>query len=69
VIDGDGANLMLQFRLEMGGDGIKRCQKIKRRQCTCLGSTGRSVTRCGGVTTSTEGEAAPGREKGGDDAS
>jgi hypothetical protein len=28
-----------------------------------------SVTRCGGVTTSTEGDAAPGREKGEDDVS
>jgi hypothetical protein len=26
-----GANSMFQFRLEMGGDGTKRYQKMKRR--------------------------------------
>jgi hypothetical protein len=30
VIDGGGTNLMLRFQLEMGGNGTKRCQKIKR---------------------------------------
>jgi hypothetical protein len=30
MTDGGGADLMLQFRLERRGDGIKRCQKMKR---------------------------------------
>jgi hypothetical protein len=36
VVDGVGVDSMLQFRLERGGDGMKHCQKIKRRQRACL---------------------------------
>jgi hypothetical protein len=36
-----GADSMLQFQLEMGGDGMKHCQKMKRRQRARLGSMGR----------------------------
>jgi hypothetical protein len=32
VADGGGADSMLRFQIERGGDGTKRCQKIKRRQ-------------------------------------
>jgi hypothetical protein len=39
--DGDGADSMLRFRLEWGGDGMKRCQNMKRRQRACLSSIGR----------------------------
>jgi hypothetical protein len=41
VAYGGGADLMLQFWLERGGDRIKRCQKIKRRQRARLSSIGR----------------------------
>jgi hypothetical protein len=33
-----GADLMLQFRLEIECNGIKRCRKMKRRQRSYLGS-------------------------------
>jgi hypothetical protein len=36
-----GADSILQFLLEMGGDGIKHCQKMKRRQRARLGSMGK----------------------------
>jgi hypothetical protein len=42
-------NSMLQFRLERGGDGTKRCQKMNRRQRAHLSSMGRKhdmVRRC-----------------------
>jgi hypothetical protein len=32
---------MLPFRFERGGDGTKRCQKMKQRQRVHLGSMGR----------------------------
>jgi hypothetical protein len=38
VAGGGGADSMLRFRLERGGDGSKRCQKMKRRQRAHLGS-------------------------------
>jgi hypothetical protein len=41
VAYGGCADSILPFRLERGGDGTKRCQKIKRRQRTCLSSMGR----------------------------
>jgi hypothetical protein len=41
VADGGGADLMLQFQLERGGDGTKWCRKMKRRQRAHLGSMGR----------------------------
>jgi hypothetical protein len=41
VADGDGADSILQFRLERGDDRIKYCRKIKWRQRARLGSMGR----------------------------
>jgi hypothetical protein len=41
VVDGGGVDSMLQYRLERGGDGMKRCRKMKRRQRARLGSMGR----------------------------
>jgi hypothetical protein len=41
VACGGGADSMLQFQLERGGDRTKRCQKMKWRQRTHLGSMGR----------------------------
>jgi hypothetical protein len=32
VVDGCGVDSILQFRLERGGDGMKCCRKMKRRQ-------------------------------------
>jgi hypothetical protein len=32
VASGDGADLMLQFQIDRGGDGTKRYRKMKRRQ-------------------------------------
>jgi hypothetical protein len=29
VVGGDGVDVVLRFRLEMGGDGVKYCWKIK----------------------------------------
>jgi hypothetical protein len=43
---------MLRFRLERGGDEMKRCQKMKRSQRARLGSMGRkcdTVRRRGDV--------------------
>jgi hypothetical protein len=31
VAGSGGADSMLQFRLDMRGDGMKRCQKMKQR--------------------------------------
>jgi hypothetical protein len=36
VAYGGGADLILQFQFERGGDGINRCRKMKRRQRSCL---------------------------------
>jgi hypothetical protein len=41
VGSGGGADLMLQFRLEWGGDETKYCQKMKRRQQDRLNFMGR----------------------------
>jgi hypothetical protein len=41
VACGDGVDSMLQFRLERGGDRIKRYQKMKRMQRSHLDSVGR----------------------------
>jgi hypothetical protein len=41
VAGGGGADLMLQFQLERGGDEMKCCQKIKVKQPSRLGSMGR----------------------------
>jgi hypothetical protein len=41
VVGSSGADLMLWFQLERGGDGTKRCWKIKRRQRAHLGLMGR----------------------------
>jgi hypothetical protein len=32
VAYGGGADLILQFQFERGGDGINRCRKMKQRQ-------------------------------------
>jgi hypothetical protein len=50
VASGGGADLML--RLDRGGDGMKRCRKMKRRQQARLGSMGRKLDmtrRCGDI--------------------
>jgi hypothetical protein len=39
-----GADSMLRFRLKRGGDGMKHCRKMKRRQRARLGSMG---SKCG----------------------
>jgi hypothetical protein len=36
--DGDGANSILQFRLERGGDGTKYYREMQQRQQAHLGS-------------------------------
>jgi hypothetical protein len=36
VVGGGGANSMLQFQLEKGGDNTKHCWKIKQRRRTHL---------------------------------
>jgi hypothetical protein len=41
VAYGGGANSMLQFQLEMRGDGTIRCRKMKWMQRARLGSIGR----------------------------
>jgi hypothetical protein len=41
VICCGGADSMLRFRLERGGDGMKHCLKMKQRQWAHLGSMGR----------------------------
>jgi hypothetical protein len=63
------ANSMLQFYLERGGDGTKRCRKMKPRQRARLGSMGR---KCGTVRWRDNASRRRGDtkgEKGGDDAS
>jgi hypothetical protein len=69
VADSGGADSMFQFWLEREGDKMKHCQKMKQRQRACLALWEGSVTRRGGMAMSARGEAAPGRGKGGDDAS
>jgi hypothetical protein len=69
VSSGSGVDLIFQFLLEGGSDGIKRCRKMKRGQRTHLGSMERKCD-----TTWWNGDvgrrrAPPGRGKGGDDAS
>jgi hypothetical protein len=49
VASGSGADSMLQFWLERGGDGIKHCRKMKRRQQARIRLMGRkcdTVRRC-----------------------
>jgi hypothetical protein len=41
VAGDSGADSMFRFRLERGGDGMKHCWKMKRRQQALLGSMGR----------------------------
>jgi hypothetical protein len=41
VTSGGGADSMLQFWLKRGGDKMKHCKKMKRRQQARLGSMGR----------------------------
>jgi hypothetical protein len=41
VAYGGGANLILQFQIERGGDETKRCQNMNRRQRVYFGSMGR----------------------------
>jgi hypothetical protein len=41
VAGGGGADSILRFRLERGGDGMKRCQKMKQRERARLSSMGR----------------------------
>jgi hypothetical protein len=38
VVRCGGADLMLRFQLERGGDGTKRCRKMKQRQRARIGS-------------------------------
>jgi hypothetical protein len=38
VVGGGGADLMLWFQLNRGGNETKRCQKMKQRQRARLGS-------------------------------
>jgi hypothetical protein len=64
-----GADLILWFRLERGGDIIKHYRKIKRRHRAHLDSIGRKRDTVRQVTTSAGGEVAPGRGKGEDDVS
>jgi hypothetical protein len=54
-----GANSMLQFQFERGGDRTNRCRKIKRRQRARLSSMRRKYD-----TTSVGGEAGVRRGKG-----
>jgi hypothetical protein len=41
VAGGGGTDLMLWFQLQRGGDEMKYCQKIKRKQPSHLGYMGR----------------------------
>jgi hypothetical protein len=66
VADSGGADSMLWFRLEKGGDVMKHCQKKKRSQRARVGSIGR---KCDGMTTLTGGERAPGMGRGENDVS
>jgi hypothetical protein len=45
VVHGSGADLMLQFWFEKGGNKTKCCHKMKRMQRACLGSMGRKCDR------------------------
>jgi hypothetical protein len=47
----------------LGGDGTKRCRKMKQRQRAYLNLHKRSVTRRNGVTTSAGGEATSERKR------
>jgi hypothetical protein len=52
VACGSGVDLIFQFYLEMRGDGIKRCRKMKRRHRARLDSIERKhdmVRRCDDV--------------------
>jgi hypothetical protein len=52
MADGGGANLMLRFRLEMGGNGIKHYRKTKRRPWAHFDSMERkcdTTQHCGDV--------------------
>jgi hypothetical protein len=46
VVDGGGADLMLQFWLEMGDDGTKHCRKMKRRRRRGGTGEGKGRRRC-----------------------
>jgi hypothetical protein len=66
VADNDGTNLMLQFQLKRGGDVMKHCQKMKRRQRACLDSMRNKcdmAQRCGDIGRTRDGS------RGGDDGS
>jgi hypothetical protein len=68
VANGGGADSMLQFRLERGGDWIKHCQKMKwRRQRAHPGSMGKKhdMARWSGDVGQRRGGTREG--KGGDD--
>jgi hypothetical protein len=69
VAGSGGADSMLRFWLERGGNGMKHCQKMKGGSELILAQWEGSVTWHDSVATSTGGETAPGRGKGGDDAS
>jgi hypothetical protein len=62
VADDSGADSMLQFRLERGGNMMKCCRKMKQQQRAYLDFMG---SKCD----TTGGEAAPGMGKEGDDVS
>jgi hypothetical protein len=69
VAGGSGIDSMLRFQLERGGDGMKFCRKMKRKQRAHLGSIGRKHGMAQREATLAGGETAPQRGKGGDDAS
>jgi hypothetical protein len=69
VPGGGGVDSMLWFQLERGHIEATGWSIDRRRSGVnelVLAPWNKSVTRRGGVTTSTGGEAAPGRGKGGD---
>jgi hypothetical protein len=71
VADGSGADSMLQFQLKRGGDGIKHCQKMKRRQRAHLGYMGRkcdTTRQCGDIDRRRCGTG-EGKPQGGEDTS
>jgi hypothetical protein len=67
VTDRGGADSVLRFWLVRGGDGMKCYRKMKCISGLVLAQWEGNVTRHGGMVTSTGGEAAAGREKGGND--
>jgi hypothetical protein len=69
VAGGGGADPLLQFWLERGGDEMKCCQKMKKRQRALLGSMGRKcdTARRHGDIGQRRGDTREG--KGGDDTS